>query len=154
MLARLIACVLPIGLLACGTSPPREIALEIRNVPAGGAQTPTTVAQMTGQPGYGIDFAPLIREIMLSVKDVFVDNPVEIFTRYTGGKEYSFVTQEDLERALGEISTELHNQYLITYNPNNKLEGGYHRIRVEITGLGRGGLEVRTRPGYWMAATQ
>lgn len=38
MLPRLIACVLPIGLLACSTSPPREIALEIRNVPAGGAQ--------------------------------------------------------------------------------------------------------------------
>jgi hypothetical protein len=52
------------------------------------------------------------------------------------------------------VARELHNQYLITYNPNNKMEGGYHRIRVEVSGVGRGGLEVRTRPGYWMAATQ
>ena len=38
MLRKLTACALPIGLLACGTSPPREIALQVRNVPAGGAQ--------------------------------------------------------------------------------------------------------------------
>ncbi|OYX47267.1 MAG: hypothetical protein B7Y90_13450 [Alphaproteobacteria bacterium 32-64-14] len=38
MLRGLLACALPISLVACGTSPPREIALEVRNVPAGGAQ--------------------------------------------------------------------------------------------------------------------
>jgi VWFA-related protein len=122
-----------------------------RHVPAGGAQTPTTVAQMTGAPGYGMDFAPLVTEIMRSVKAVFVANPVEIFTRYTGGKEYSFVSQRDLENALGDVSREIHNQYLITYNPNNKTEGGFHKIRVEVT---RRDLDVRTRDGYWLAALQ
>lgn len=126
---------------------PDPIPPAARNVPGGGAQTPTTVAQMTGQPGYGIDFAPLVTEIMRSVKAVFVPNPVEIFTRYTGGKEYSFVTQRDLERALGELSREIHNQYLITYNPNNKGEGGFHKIRVEVA---RRDLDVRTRDGYWL----
>jgi VWFA-related protein len=130
---------------------PEAIPPAARHVPAGGAQTPTTVAQMTGAPGYGIDFAPLITEIMRSVKAVFVANPVEIFTRYTGGKEYSFVTQRDLEQALGEVSREIHNQYLITYNPNNKSEGGFHKIRVEVT---RRDLDVRTRDGYWLAALQ
>lgn len=38
MLPRLVACALPIGLIACSTSPPREITLEIRNVSAAGAQ--------------------------------------------------------------------------------------------------------------------
>jgi hypothetical protein len=38
MLRKFVACALPIGALACATSPPREIALEVRNVPAGGAQ--------------------------------------------------------------------------------------------------------------------
>jgi VWFA-related protein len=130
---------------------PDPIPPAARNVPGGGPQTPTTVAQMTGAPGYGIDFAPLITEIMRSVKAVFVSNPVEIFTRYTGGKEYSFVTERDLERALGEVSREIHNQYLITYNPNNKGEGGFHKIRVEVA---RGNLDVRTRDGYWLATLQ
>ncbi len=35
---KFMACALSIGLSACATSPPREIALEIRNVPAAGAQ--------------------------------------------------------------------------------------------------------------------
>jgi VWFA-related protein len=131
--------------------PPRAdpIPPAARHVPAGGVQTPTTTAQMTGSSGYGADFAPLVTEIMRSVKAVFVPNPVEIFTRYTGGKEYAFVSQQDLERALGDVSREIHNQYLITYNPNNKLEGGFHKIRVEVA---RRGLEVRTRDGYWLAA--
>jgi VWFA-related protein len=130
---------------------PEPIPPAARHVPAGGAQTPTTTAQMTGAPGYGIDFAPLVTEIMRSVKAVFVANPVEIFTRYTGGKEYSFVSQRDLEQALGDVSREIHNQYLITYNPNNKNEGGFHKIRVEVA---RRDLDVRTRDGYWLAALQ
>jgi hypothetical protein len=123
-----------------------------RHVPAGGSIAPTEVARLYGQPGYGADFAPLIAEIMRATKAIFVQNPVEIYTRYTGGKEIPFVSQEDLERAVQAVARELHNQYLITYNPNNRLEGGYHRIRVEIYGPGRSGLEVRTRPGYWLAA--
>jgi VWFA-related protein len=130
---------------------PDPIPPAARHVPAGGVQTPTTTAQMTGAPGYGIDFAPLVTEIMRSVKAVFVSNPTEIFTRYTGGKEYSFVSQRDLERALGDVSREIHNQYLITYNPSNKDEGGFHKIRVEVA---RRDLDVRTRDGYWLAALQ
>jgi VWFA-related protein len=130
--------------------PPRpdNIPAAARNVPGGGVQTPTTTAQLTGTSGYGADFAPLVTEIFRSVKAIFVSNPIEVFTRYTGGKEYPFVSQRDLERALSEVGREIHNQYLITYNPNNKDEGGFHNIRVEVA---RRDLEVRTRDGYWLA---
>jgi VWFA-related protein len=104
-----------------------------------------------GQPGYSANFAPLFAEIFRAAKAIFVQNPIEVYTRYTGGKEFPFVSQEDLERAVQAVGSELHNQYLITYNPNNKNEGGFHNIRVEVT---RRGLEVRTRPGYWLAAVQ
>jgi VWFA-related protein len=122
-----------------------------RHVPAGAVSTPTATAQMTGAPGYGINFAPMIVEIFRGVKAAFVQNPIEIYTQYTGGKEVGFVSQQDLERAAQNIGREIHNQYIITYNPNNKNEGGLHQIRVEVT---RPGLEVRTRRGYWMAAVQ
>lgn len=122
-----------------------------RHVPAGAVNTPTTTAQMTGAPGYGINFAPMLVEIFRGVKGVFVDNPIEVYTQYTGGKEIGFVSQTDLERAVQAIGREIHNQYIITYNPNNKNEGGLHNIRVEVT---RPGLEVRTRKSYWMAAVQ
>jgi VWFA-related protein len=130
---------------------PDPIPPGARHVPAGAVSTPTATAQMTGAPGYGINFAPLLVEIFRGAKAAFVDNPIEVYTQYTGGKEMGFVSQTDLERAVQNIGREVHNQYVITYNPNNKNEGGLHQIRVEVT---RPGLEVRTRRAYWMAAVQ
>ncbi|HYI94490.1 MAG TPA: VWA domain-containing protein [Bryobacteraceae bacterium] len=133
--------------------PPRQdpIPPEARHVPAGMPSTPQTAAQLTGARGYGAQFVPVITEIFRGVRGVFVPNPIEIYTQYTGGKEEPFVSQSDLERATQNIGREIHNQYLITYNPNNKGEGGLHNIRVDVT---RRGLEVRTRRGYWMATVQ
>lgn len=130
---------------------PDPIPPGARHVPAGALSTPTATAQMTGAPGYGINFTPMLVEIFRGVKAAFVDNPIEVYTQYTGGKEIGFVSQTDLERAVQNIGREVHNQYIITYNPNNKNEGGLHQIRVEVT---RPGLEVRTRRAYWMAAVQ
>jgi hypothetical protein len=78
-----------------------------------------------------------------------VDNPPELFTKGTGGEEFAFVKQRGLEDAIQRIGSELHSQYLLTYNPNNKSEGGFHEIVVQVTS--RRDLRVRTRPGYWLA---
>jgi hypothetical protein len=50
---------------------------------------------------------------------------------------------------MGEIGREIHNQYVISYSPNNKEEGGFHELKVLVT---RPDLEVRTREGYWLAS--
>lgn len=111
-------------------------------------QEPTSQAQVSGSPGYGVDFVPVVVEAFRAVKAIFVSNPAEVLTKFTGGKEYSFISQSDLERAISEIGRELRSQYLLSYNPNNKVEGGFHKIVVDVM---RPGLKVRTRPGYWMA---
>jgi hypothetical protein len=116
------------------------------NVPA----TPTSVAQTFGLGGGRAEFLPLFKEILKDVKDVFVDNPVEVMTKGTGGKEYSFLSQRGLETALSDIGRELHSQYMITYTPNNANEAGFHEIEVTVTGVR--GTKARTRPGYWVAA--
>jgi len=118
------------------------------NVPA----TPTTVMQTWGSRGYSADFIPLMVEIFRDVKAIFKSNPVEVFTKGTGGREFGFTTQRALEDAIASIGRELHSQYLISYSPNNKDEGGFHVIQVEITG--RRDVKARTRPGYWLGALQ
>jgi len=128
---------------------PDPIPATARNMPGGAAQTPTTAMQMTGGQGYGANFVPLFVEIFRSAKGIFVDNTVEVFTKYTGGREIPFISQKSLETAAAEIGREIHNQYLISYSPNNKEEGGFHTIKVVVK---RRNLEVRTRPGYWLAA--
>ncbi len=114
------------------------------NVPA----TPTTVMQTYGSLGYSADFVPLLVEIFRDVKAIFKSNPVEVFTKGTGGKEYGFTTQRALERAIGEIGQEIHSQYLVSYSPSNKDEGGFHEIKVQIAG--RRDVKARYRPGYWL----
>ena len=49
------------------------------------------------------------------------------------------------------VGEEIHSQYLISYQPNNKEEGGFHEISVDV---GRKEVKVRTRPGYWLASIQ
>lgn len=119
-----------------------------RHMAAGIPNTPTSVASMGANLG---SVVPVFVEIFKDVKDIFVPNPAEVFTKYTGGREYSFVTQKDLEIAIQNVSEELHSQYMLSYNPDNKIEGGFHEIRVTVARPDAGEMKVRTRPGYWMA---
>lgn len=124
---------------------PDPIPATARRLPGGAPQTPTAVAAYTGTG----NVIPAFVEIFRGVKGVFVDNPSERLTEFTGGKEHSFKSQSDLEDVVRRIGLDLHSQYLISYNPNNKLEGGFHQIRVEVR---RPDLNIRTRLGYWLAA--
>jgi len=121
-----------------------------RPLPAGVPTTPHTAAQVSGNATNSGNFIPVFVEIFKAVRDIFVDNPVEVFTKWTGGTEHPFITQADLERAVRRIGEELHSQYIISYTPNNREEGGFHEIQVLIRG--RNDFKVITRPGYWMAA--
>jgi VWFA-related protein len=124
---------------------PDPIPATAHGMPAGAPVTPDTTS---GIRNYG-SVMPAFEEIIRGVKAIFIPNPVEVFTKYTGGKEHNFVDLKGLEQAISAIGNELHAQYLITYTPSNKSEGGYHEIKMEVT---RPGLKVATRPGYWMAA--
>jgi VWFA-related protein len=130
--------------------PPRPSPLPPSAMPPvnGMPNTPNTQMQM----GYGGSFGnwiPVVGEIFTATKAIFVDNPQELLSKYSGGNEQSFVSLSGLEEAIRAIGEELHSQYLLSYNPNNKEDGGFHTIRVEVT---KPNLTVRTRAGYWMAA--
>ena len=126
--------------------PPRppSIPATAQHMPAGAAVTPTTVDQNY----YMGNYIPVFIDIFKAVKSLFVDDTLDVFTRFTGGKEYAFVSEKSLEKAVQGISQEIHSQYLLSYTPNNQVEGGFHEIRVTVN---RPNLEVRTRPGYWVA---
>lgn len=124
--------------------PPRPPAIppEAQHVPAGGSMTPTMQTQtMTGNA------MPVFEEIFRAVKGIFIDNPAQVYTKFTGGREYAFASQKSLERAIADIGEELHSQYVLTYSPNNQEEAGYHHIRIEVMG----DYKVRTRGGYYLA---
>ena len=126
--------------------PPPSIPTTAQHIPAGGAATPTTIDQNY----YNGNYIPMFVDIFKAVKSIFVDDTLDVFTRFTGGKQVAFTLSErSLERAVQSIGDELHSQYLLSYTPNNQSEGGFHEIRVTVN---RPNLEIRTRPGYWVAS--
>ncbi len=133
-------------LLTGKAMPPRPdpIPPTAQHMPAGGTATPTMIEQ-----NHTSNFIPMFVEIFKGAKSIFVDDSLDVLTRYTGGKQYSFVKAKTLDRSVEALGQEIHNQYLLSYSPNNQEEGGFHEIRVVVN---RPGLEIRTRPGYWVAS--
>jgi VWFA-related protein len=119
-------------------------------MPSGVPQTPNTVMQTTGSLGSSAEFVPAMVEVFRDAKAIFKQNPSEVFTRGTGGEQFGFMRQRGLEEAIEHLGGELHSQYMISYVPNNRDEGGFHEISVEVAG--RKDVKVRTRPGYWLGA--
>jgi len=111
--------------------------------PAGVVGTPTLDSQMDMG-----NWVPLMVDIFNESKKLVMPDPLTIYTRYTGGREYTFMKQNTLDKAISNIGSELHSQYLLTYNPNNQTEAGFHEITVTVR---RSEAKVRTRDGYYWA---
>jgi VWFA-related protein len=127
--------------------PPRPNPIDVtaQQAVGGNPPTPTTDSQSYGPSQ--MQFTPLLQEIYRDTKRIFVDSPSEVFAKGTGGAEFSFVKQKGLEDAIQRISQEIRSQYLISYNPNNKEETGFHAISVTVENPR---YVTKTRPGYWI----
>lgn len=66
--------------------------------------------------------------------------------RRSGGRVVDLTRIEDSAAAFGEILAELREQYVLGYYPSvDRDDGSWHRVRVEVKGMG---YRVRTREGY------
>lgn len=76
------------------------------------------------------------------------ENAAAAFAQYTGGKQFPFLKQRGLERAMAAIGDELHSQYILSFTPSVGNDGNYHELTVRVTT--RPNAIVRSRPGYWL----
>jgi VWFA-related protein len=118
------------------------------NLPGGVPNTPTAMEHL-GLAGNRAEFVPMLKDLYLGTKRIFVENPAEVFTEGTGGAQFTFKKERGLEDAVESLSREIHSQYLITYAPNDLTEDGFHQIRVDVD---LPDLIIRTRPGYYLAS--
>ena len=121
---------------------PNAIPPEARPITAGVIQTSTTDSQMNVG-----NWVPLFKDIFDVAKNIFVPNPLTVYAKYTGGHQYAFDTQKDLEKAVSNIGATLHSEYMLTYTPNNLEEGGFHQIVVHVK---HRDLKITTRDGYYI----
>lgn len=122
---------------------PNAIPPEARPITRGIIETSTT----DSQTNMG-NWVPLFKDIFDVAKNIFVPNPLTVYAKYTGGHQYAFDNQKDLERAVSAIGSTLHSEYMLTYTPNNMEEGGFHQIVVHVK---HRDLKITTRDGYYIA---
>ena len=127
--------------------PMANVDVANQNLPMGQASTPTSMEQNFGMANRA-QFVPLLKEIFIDTKGIFVKDHSTQFVNATGGAQFVFLRQKGLEDAISKISSDIHSQYLLSYKPSNATEGGYHTILVTIDR--EPSYVCRTRPGYWI----
>jgi VWFA-related protein len=76
------------------------------------------------------------------------DNQLSTFAKLTGGRAYFPRFQGELPEIFNQISSDIRNQYTITYHPTNtKLDGTYRKLKVELQAPEGGPLKVRDQKG-------
>lgn len=127
--------------------PMANVDVANQNLPMGIPSTPTSMEQNFGLSNRA-QFVPVLKEIFIDAKGLFIRDPATQFVRATGGAQFVFLREKGLESAVQKISQDIHSQYLVSYRPSNVTEGGYHTIMVNIDR--EPGYICRTRPGYWI----
>ena len=111
----------------------------------GAAETPTT--QMQHRVRATPNVIPIVIDLVRGVKNLLFNNPLELLAVGTGGRVYSPMTEDGIQKAIMGIGEDLRSQYLLSYRPNNLNDSGiFHRIEVEVF---YDRAKVRARPGYW-----
>ncbi len=76
------------------------------------------------------------------------DNEVRTFAELTGGRAYFPRFQGELPEIFHDISSDIRNQYSISYHPTNtKLDGTYRKLKVELQAPDGGPLKVHDQKG-------
>lgn len=113
----------------------------------GTPQTPTTEQQRYGN----IDLLNAAIWIVQHAANAVRENSLEVAAVATGGMSVSTFRDRSIETAIDAIGGELHAQYTIAYKPTGDDPTGYHEIKVQVA---RPGLQVRARPGYYLAPAE
>jgi hypothetical protein len=94
----------------------------------------------------GVDLGRLAPAMRRTAAAADAADPFSVLTAATGGTQFHFRAQRELEDGISLIGVELRSQYLVSYSPAPGVPG-YHTIKVEV-GVPR--AKVFSRPGYWL----
>jgi VWFA-related protein len=96
----------------------------------------------------GVDAARLTSVLNRRTSAAAAADPFSVLTAATGGTQFHFRKQRQLEDGIAAIGVELRSAYLLSYYPNSS-EAGYHNVEIEVD---IPGAKVYSRPGYWRNA--
>jgi hypothetical protein len=76
------------------------------------------------------------------------DNQMRTFAAMTGGRAYFPRFDAEMPELFADISTDIHNQYSLSYHPtNSKLDGTYRKLKVQVVAADGGPLKFKDQKG-------
>jgi len=76
------------------------------------------------------------------------DNEMRTFAAMTGGRAYFPRFEGELPELFGDISSDIRNQYTVSYSPTNtKLDGTYRKLKVQVVNPDGSPLKVKDQKG-------
>jgi hypothetical protein len=117
-------------------SPARDQFLSQLKSDAGGGSTGT------------MDLLPLLFMAINGMRD----NAASQLATLSGGEYLNFTTRRSFDQALGHLANQVHNFYLLSFQPQGKPTAGYHTLHVVVRG--HPNALVRNRTTYWSDPTQ
>jgi hypothetical protein len=75
------------------------------------------------------------------------DNTASELATLSGGEYQNVITRKGFDRALGHLANQVHNFYLLSFQPQGTPAVGYHTIQVTVAG--HPDYSVRSRTSYW-----
>jgi len=125
------------------------------NLPVGSIPPPPGVpATPTYEDNYRYGSADLMAAAVWAVQHIYDQvkgNPLAVAAAATGGTQLNTFKDRSIEKAIDEIGGELHSQYTLSYTPTGGDVTGYHEIKVLVIRNDAKSLQVRARPGYYLA---
>jgi len=94
----------------------------------------------------GVDILAILAEVGRLGKT----NAIEALTRVTGGSDYMFLNERDIEDAIKKLGEEVHSQYILSF-PQRENSTGIHEI--DVLAPNHGDLVIRSRRTYWAGET-
>jgi VWFA-related protein len=126
-------------------------AVDLRQ-PAGQFEPPISAPPPTQQPGVppptSGNLGALLIWLVRTGKNAVGSNSLVIATQATGGLHVGTRSDREIQQGIDKIGGELHAAYVIGYHPPGNEPSGYHEIKVTVD---RKNVDVRTRPGYYIA---
>jgi VWFA-related protein len=79
---------------------------------------------------------------------VQADNEMRTFAAMTGGRAYFPRFEAEYREDFQDIANDIRNQYSLSYHPtNNKLDGTYRKLKVQVVAPDGGPLKVKDQKG-------
>jgi len=96
----------------------------------------------------GLGRSPSIMPCADNMAFLQADNQMRTFAALTGGQWFKPRFEGDMRDIFHDIGAGIRNQYVLAYHPsNNKLDGTYRKLKVELVAPDGGPLKVRDQKG-------